>query len=457
MSSRDDRAKEALRWIAPAGRSIDAVNAIVAAPLLERQRWSWRTWWIAFAVSLALTGAMAISIAWLLIEGIGIFGNNTTVVWGFPIANYVWWIGIGNAGTLISAMLLLLRQHWRASINRFAEAMTLFAAVIAGIFPILHLGRPLYFYWLAPYPNTMALWPQWRSALIWDFWAISSYILFSLLFWYIGLVPDLATLRDRAKGTMARTLFGIFALGWRGSARHWHTLHIYHMTMACLGVPLVVSLHSVVGLDFAASLMPGWAETIFPPYFVVGAMYSGFTMVIVLAAAVRWGLRMQALITIEHFEVMAKMLLAASTIMTLSYCTEWFTAWYGGEGAERRLVVYAFTGDYRVLYWLMLVFNCVIAQAFWLPAARRSIAAVVIIGILINVGMWLERMTIVLNTLSHGYAVSMWRTYAPTLWDFLLLFGSLGFFALLFLIFCRALPVVSMHETRRLLSAEAQP
>ena len=457
MSSRDDRAEAALRWIEPAGRSIDAVNAIVAAPLLERQRWSWRAWWIAFAVSLALTGAMAISIAWLLIGGIGIFGNNTTVVWGFPIANYVWWIGIGNAGTLISAMLLLLRQHWRASINRFAEAMTLFAAAIAGIFPILHLGRPLYFYWLAPYPNTMALWPQWRSALIWDFWAIASYILFSILFWYIGLVPDLATLRDRAKTTIARTLFGIFALGWRGSARHWHTLHVYHTTMACLGVPLVVSLHSVVGLDFAASLMPGWAETIFPPYFVVGAMYSGFTMVIVLAAAVRWGLRMQALITVAHFEVMARMLLAASTIMTLSYCTEWFTAWYGGEDAERRLVAYAFTGDYRVLYWLMLLFNCVIAQAFWFPAARRSIATVVIIGVLINIGMWLERMTIVLNTLSHGYAVGMWRTYAPTIWDFLLLFGSLGLFALMFLIFCRALPVVSMHETRRFLSAEAQP
>ena len=456
MSAAADIPREGARWTLAAGRSIAAVNEIVSAPLIEHRRWSWRLWWIAFAVSLALTAVMLVSIVWLFEEGIGIFGNNTTVVWGFPIANYVWWIGIGNAGTLISAMLLLLRQRWRASINRFAEAMTLFAAAIAGIFPILHLGRPLYFYWLVPYPNTMFVWPQWRSALIWDFWAISSYILFSILFWYVGLIPDLATLRDRARSTIARTLFGVFALGWRGSARHWHTFHVYHTTMACLGVPLVVSLHSVVGLDFAASLMPGWSETIFPPYFVVGAMYSGFTMVILLAAVVRWGLRMQALITVAHFEVMAKILLAASVIMTLSYASEWFTAWYGGEPAERRLVAFAFAGDYRTLYWLMLIFNCAIAQAFWFPAVRRSILAVVVISQLINVGMWLERLTIVLNTLSHAYAPSAWHLFSPTIWDFLLLFGSLGFFALLYLIFCRLVPVVSMHETRRLLSAEAE-
>jgi len=448
--------REAERWTEAGARSIDAINDIVSAPLIARGRWTWHAWWIAFAISLALTMVMAVTVVWLFATGIGVFGVNTTVVWGFPIANYVWWIGIGNAGTLISSMLVLMRQHWRASINRFAEAMTLFAAAIAGLFPILHLGRPLYFYWLVPYPNTMALWPQWRSALIWDFWAISSYLLFSILFWYVGLIPDLATLRDRARAPLVRTLFGIFALGWRGSARHWHTLHVYHTTMACLGVPLVISLHSVVGLDFAASLMPGWSETIFPPYFVVGAMYSGFTMVIVLAAAVRWGLRMQALITVEHFEVMAKILLAASVVMTLSYAAEWFSAWYGGEVAERRLVAFEFTGDYRLLYWFMLLFNCAIAHAFWFRAARRSIAAVVVIAIFINVGMWLERLLIVLNTLSHGYAVGMWRLFAPTTWDFLLLFGSLGFFALLYLIFCRVIPVVSMHETRRLLSAEAQ-
>jgi molybdopterin-containing oxidoreductase family membrane subunit len=445
------------RWTKPQARSVEAINALVSAPLLERRAWTWRWWWIAFGISLALTIVMAVAACWTLAEGIGVFGMNTTVVWGFLIANYVWWIGIGNAGTLISSMLLLMRQHWRASINRFAEAMTLFAAAIAGLFPILHLGRPLYFYWLAPYPNVQDIWPQWRSALVWDFWAIASYILFSILFWYVGLIPDLATLRDRAKGRIARTLFGIFALGWRGSARHWHTLHVYHVTMACLGVPLVISLHSVVGLDFAASLMPGWSETIFPPYFVVGAMYSGFAMVIVLAAAVRWGFRMQSIITLEHFDVMAKMLLAASVIMTLSYVTEWFQAWYSGEPAERSLLAYQFTGDYSVLYWAMLVCNCVVAHAFWLRGVRRNIAAVVTIGIVINIGMWLERIAIVWNTLSHDYAKSMWRVFYPTIWDYLLLLGSLGLFALLYLILCRFVPVVSMHETRRLIAAEAEP
>ena len=260
------------------------------------------------------------------------------MVWGFAIADYVWWIGIGNAGTLISSMLLLMRQQWRASTNRFAEAMTLFAAAIAGIFPIIHLGRPMYFYWLTPYPNTMTVWPQWRSALIWDFWAILSYILFSIIFWYVGLIPDLATLRDRARSRIrgARST-ARFALGWRGSARHWHAYETLHLALACLGVPLVVSLHSVVGMDFAASLMPGWQETIFPPYFVVGAMYSGFAMVVCLAALVRWGFRMQGLITIAHFDVMAKVMLAASIIMGLSYATEWFNAWYGGERADRSL------------------------------------------------------------------------------------------------------------------------
>lgn len=457
MSASSDRLPaKAERWLTPEGRSLDAINELVSAPLIERDKWNWRTWWIAFAISVALTLLMMVSASWLFAAGVGVWGINTTVVWGFAIANYVWWIGIGNAGTLISAMLLLMHQHWRASINRFAEAMTLFAAGIAGLFPIMHLGRPLYFYWLVPYPNTMALWPQWRSALIWDFWAILSYILFSLLFWYTGVIPDLACVRDRAKTKGARFWFGVFALGWRGSARHWRLYHVYHTTMACLGVPLVITLHSVVGLDFAASLMPAWSETIFPPYFVVGAMYSGFTMVILLAAAVRWGFSLEPLITVEHFEVMAKILLAASVIMTASYATEWFGAWYSGEHAERSLVVFEFTGHYRAFYYTMLFCNCFIAQVFWFRAARRNIAIVVIVGIVINLGMWIERINIVWNTLSHGYAQSMWRMFYPTFWDFLLLFSSLGFFAFLYLLLCRLAPIVSMHETRRLLSREAE-
>jgi Ni/Fe-hydrogenase subunit HybB-like protein len=444
------------RWVLPQARSYEMLTELVSAPLLHSEKWSWRSWWIAFAVSLALTAIMLVSASWLLARGVGVWGVNTTIVWGFAIANYVWWIGIGNAGTLISAMLLLMRQPWRASINRFAEAMTLFAAGIAGLFPILHLGRPLYFYWLAPYPNTMAVWPQWRSALIWDFWAILSYILFSILFWYVGLIPDLACLRDRAERKKSAVRFGAFALGWRGSARHWRLYHVYHTTMACLGVPLVVSLHSVVGLDFAASLMPGWSETIFPPYFVVGAMYSGFAMVVVLAAAVRWGFGLQSIITLDHFEVMAKVLLAASMIMTASYLTEWFAAWYGGDPNERSLVLFEFFGHYRILYYAMLLCNCIVAHAFWLRAARRNIALVVVVAIVVNIGMWLERINIIWNTLSHGYAVSMWRVFHPTFWDYSLMFGSLGLFTFLYLILCRIAPVVSMHETRRLLPPEAQ-
>jgi molybdopterin-containing oxidoreductase family membrane subunit len=450
----EEAAAEPARWTLPNVRTLETVNALIASPLLDRSLWTWRVWWIAFAISLALTGGFLIAIFLVFDRGIGIWGVNTTVVWGFAIADYVWWIGIGNAGTLISAMLLLTRQKWRASTNRFAEAMTLFAAAIAGIFPIIHLGRPMYFYWLTPYPNTMTLWPQWRSALIWDFWAILSYILFSILFWYLGLIPDLATLRDRARTKAPAVIYGALALGWRGSARHWHAYENLHLALACLGVPLVVSLHSVVGMDFAASLMPGWQETIFPPYFVVGAMYSGFAMVVCLAALVRWGFRMQALITVSHFDVMAKVMLAAAIIMGLSYATEWFNAWYGGDRADRSLLVFQFTGAYAPLFWTLLLCNVVIPQAFWFAAVRTSIIGVFVIAVLINVGMWLERILIIWNTLSHDYTLSMWRLFIPTIWDWITTLGSLGLFALMYLVFVRLVPVVSMHEVRRLVAEE---
>ena len=445
---------ERVRWTLPNARSLEAVNEIVTAPLYQRGLWTWRLWWIGVAVSLVLTAAFLLAIFFIFTRGIGIWGVNTTVVRGIAIADYVWWIGIGNAGTLISAMLLLMRQKWRASTNRFAEAMTLFAASIAGIFPIIHLGRPMYFYWLTPYPNTMTLWPQWRSALIWDFWAILSYILFSILFWYVGLIPDLATLRDRARNKLPAMIYGALALGWRGSARHWHAYETLHLALACLGVPLVVSLHSVVGMDFAASLMPGWQETIFPPYFVVGAMYSGFAMVVCLAALVRFGFRMQGLITLAHFDVMAKIMLAAAIIMGLSYASEWFNAWYGGEHANRSLVVFEFTGAYAPMFWVLLLCNVVIPQAFWFAVVRRNVVTVFVIAILINIGMWLERILIIWNTLSHDYAVSMWRLFLPTAWDWITTFGSLGLFALMYLVFVRLIPVVSMHEVRKLVDEE---
>ena len=450
----DPRSEPEERWTTPEGRDFDTINELITAPLLQRGSWSWKAWWIGFLISLALTLNMLVCIVWLFMKGVGVWGVNSVVVWGFAIANYVWWIGIGNAGTLISSMLLIARQKWRASTNRFAEAMTLFAASIAGLFPILHLGRPLYFYWLTPYPNTMTVWPQWRSALIWDFWAILSYILFSIIFWYVGLIPDLATVRDRAKGGFARGFYGALALGWRGSARHWHRYEILHLTLACLGVPLVVSLHSVVGMDFAASLMPGWQETIFPPYFVVGAMYSGFAVVVCLAALVRWGFRLQPIITSEHFDVMAKIMLAASIIMGLSYCTEWFNAWYDGERADRSFIVFELTGAYAPLYGALLFCNVAAPQAFWFPAIRRNILAVFVIAVIINIGMWIERILIVWNTLSHDYLPSSWRLFIPTIWDWLLLFGSLGLFALMFLLFVRIFPAVSIHEVRGLVQEQ---
>ena len=432
----------------PPGATYSDIVARVADPLIGAR--AGRTWWMAFAVAGALTLLMLVCIAWLLIEGVGVWGINTANVWGFAIANYVWRIGIGNAGTLISSLLLLTRQSWRASINRFAEAMTLFAAAIAGLFPILHLGRPYLFYWLAPYPNTMNLWPQWRSALIWDFWAILSYILFSIMFWYIGLIPDLATLRDRAKSHTAQLIYGAFALGWNGSARAWERHDSVYRAMAALAVPLVCSVHSVVGLDFAASLMPGWEESIFPPYFVVGAMYSGFAMVVTLGVLIRWGLSLQEIVTVEHFDAMAKFLLLGASVLGLSYATEWFMAWYSGEHAERSLVAFFFTGAYAPLYWTMLFCNVLVAQVFWFRPMRRNIAVVFAIAILINIGMWLERILIVWNTLTHHYMPSLWRVFIPTAWDWLLLAGSLGFFAFLYLIFCRLVPTVSMHEVSRL-------
>ena len=453
---RQEAPPEAVRWTLPCARSLDTVNKLVTAPLLKREEWTWRAWWIGVAVSSVLTAAFFIAVFVVLSRGIGVWGVNTTVVWGFAIADYVWWIGIGNAGTLISSMLLLMRQKWRASTNRFAEAMTLFAATIAGIFPIIHLGRPMYFYWLTPYPNTMTVWPQWRSALIWDFWAILSYILFSIIFWYVGLIPDLATMRDRAHTKWRSAIYGALALGWRGSARHWQAYETLHLALACLGVPLVVSLHSVVGMDFAASLMPGWQETIFPPYFVVGAMYSGFAMVVCLAALVRWGFRLQGLITMAHFEVMAKVMLAAAAIMGVSYATEWFNAWYGGDRADRSLLVFEFTGSYSVLYWALLLCNVAIPQAFWFAAVRRSVIAVFAISVAINIGMWLERILIIWNTLSHDYTLSMWRLFLPTVWDWITTIGSLGLFALMFLVFARLIPVVSMHEVRKLIDAEGE-
>ncbi|WP_370638440.1 NrfD/PsrC family molybdoenzyme membrane anchor subunit [Aurantimonas sp. VKM B-3413] len=409
-----------------------------------------RIWW--FLTGAAFLGVVVfiIAVTVLLTRGLGIWGVNTTQVWGFAIANYVWWIGIGNAGTLISSMLLLTRQRWRASINRYAEAMTLFAAGIAGLFPIFHLGRPWLAYWLAPYPNTMTLWPQWRSPLVWDMFAIGSYILFSIMFWYTGLIPDLATLRDRARGRFAKVGYGVFALGWQGSSRQWKNYNAYYYAMAAMGVPLVVSVHSVVGLDYAATLMPGWQETIFPPYFVVGAMFSGFAMVVTLTIPIRWGLGLQSVITIDHLDAMAKILLLGAVVMGTSYGTEWFLAWYSGNEIERAFVAFEFTGPYAWLYITMLVCNCLSPQVLWFRPMRRSVVVMFVVGVLVNIGMWLERVLINVNTLAHGHLPSSWTLYIPTVWDWAMLVGSFGIFCFLFFLFARFIPAASIHEIREL-------
>ncbi|HZZ63212.1 MAG TPA: NrfD/PsrC family molybdoenzyme membrane anchor subunit [Roseiarcus sp.] len=435
-------------------RAIDdrAITDIVCEPLL---RPAGKGWWIAFIICSAGTLALIYGIHLLFTVGIGIFGNNTSVVWGFPIANYVWWIGLGNAGTLISSLLLLTRQSWRATISRFAEAMTLFAVSIAGLFPIFHLGRPLYFYWIAPYPATMHVWPQWRSALVWDFWAVLSYLTFSVVFWYVGVLPDLATARDRSRGAWQK-VYGVAALGWRGSARHWRHYHRLQISLAALATPLVCSVHSIVGLDFAASLMPGWREPIFPPYFVVGAMYSGFALVVLLAATITYGLGLQALITARHFEAMAKIILMASIVMGLSYLSEYFAAWYGGHPEDRGMVAFEFTGAYWQVYAGMLFCNVIAPQILWFPRMRASLAVIIGVSFAVLVGMWLERILIVWNTLSHTFMPSMDRVFFPTWWDWLFLFGPMFFFAWLFLLFCRVAPVVPMFEARELRHKEAE-
>lgn len=435
------------RWIAAERLSDRRITEVIAGPVFAP---AGRRWWIALALTVPFVLWTLIALVVLFTRGIGAWGVNTTIVWGFAIANYVWWIAIGSGGTLISSILVLTRQNWRSSVNRLAETMTLFAVAISGVFPIIHLGRPAYFYWMAPYPNTMGVWPQWRSALIWDFWAILSYLLFSILFFYVGLLPDLGTMRDRAKTRTGQVLYGTFALGWRGSARHWRVYKRLHFTLAAMAVPLVTSVHSIVGLDFAASLMPGWQESIFPPYFVVGALFSGFAMVLLVAALIRWGLHLQTIITIDHFEAMAKIILTGSILMTYSYASEWFMAWYSGEHTERSLVAFIFTGHYAPLYWALLVCNCLLPQTLWLRAVRRSVIALVAISLLILVGMWLERILIIWNTLSHDYMPSLWRVFRTTFWDWSFLFGPIGFFAFCFLLFIRLVPAVSMHETRRL-------
>jgi len=387
-----------------------------------------------------------------------LWGVNVPVAWGIDILNFVWWIGIGHAGTLISAILLLLRQRWRTSINRFAEAMTLFAVLCAAIFPVIHTGRPwLAAYWLFPYPNAMTLWPNFRSPLIWDVFAVSTYGLVSLIFWFTGLIPDLATFRDKATHPVLKKVYGILAMGWRGSARHWSRYENAYLILAGLSTPLVLSVHTVVSFDFASSVLPGWHATIFPPYFVAGAIYAGFAMVLTLTIPLRALYNLKDFITMRHIENMAKVMLVTGLIVVYGYMSEAFFGWYSGNELERFMLKNrTYYGPYAWSYWLLLLCNFLVPQLMWSKRLRNNVAVVFVVCMFINVGMWLERFVIIVTSLHRDFLPSSWEMYYPTVWDFLTLFGTIGIFVTLIFIFVRVLPLISIFEMRTLLP-EATP
>ena len=409
-------------------------------------------WMFGFGISFLLLMGLLYAVSYLFAVGVAIWGINIPVAWGFAIVNFVWWIGIGHAGTLISAILLLLRQKWRTSINRFAEAMTLFAVACAGMYPMLHLGRPWLAYWLLPYPNTMNLWPQFRSPLVWDVFAVSTYATVSLMFWFVGLIPDLATLRDRARNRAAQIIYGVMAMGWRGSAVHWRRYELASLLLAGLATPLVVSVHTVVSFDFAVAIVPGWHSTIFPPYFVAGAIYSGFAMVMTLAIPIRYYYKLEDFITMRHLENMAKILLATGLIVAYGYMMETFGAFYSGQMYEKYMMLNRMGGPYAIVYWMLIAFNIAVPQLLWFPRIRTNVLALFAISLVVNVGMWLERFVIVVTSLHRTYLPSAWGMYSPTGWDWLTFAGSIGLFLTLLFLFVRFLPLISIFEMRQLVS-----
>ena len=441
----ESRSENLAPVIAP-GHTFATITDKVTSVVLTRH--TPLAWYACLAVALAVAGMLAASLTYLVVKGIGIWGNNQPVGWAFDITNFVWWIGIGHAGTLISAILLLFKQTWRTSINRFAEAMTLAAVACAGIFPLMHTGRPWLAYWLLPYPNTMGLWPQFRSPLIWDVFAVSTYGTVSLLFWFTGLVPDMATLRDRAQSKGTRRIFGVLSLGWRGSARHWHRYEMAYLLLAGISTPLVLSVHSIVSFDFAVSNLPGWHATIFPPYFVAGAIYSGFAMVMTLAIPLRKFYHLEDFITMRHIHNMTKVMLVTGMIVAFGYANEAFFAWYSANPYEAFMMSNRMTGPYGVFYWTLIAINAVMIQLFWFRKVRDNIALLFVLSLLVNVGMWLERFVIIVTSLHRDFLPSSWDMYAPTRWDFAMFTGTIGLFLSLFFLFIRFLPALAMFEMR---------
>jgi Ni/Fe-hydrogenase subunit HybB-like protein len=428
-------------------RSDAALTDRLLSPIWTRSR----AWWLLFALSGALAALFVVAAGYTVAVGIGVWGNNIPVAWAYAITNFVWWIGIGHAGTFISAFLLLLNQRWRASVNRFAEAMTIFALVNASLFPILHLGRPWFFYWLVPYPSTLGVWPNFKSSLPWDVAAIATYFTVSLLFWYLGLVPDLAAARDRAPGRVRRMIYGVFALGWRGSDEQWREYRVAYTLLAGLATPLVISVHSIVSLDFSIAQLPGWHSTIFPPYFVVGAIYSGLAMLLVLLLPVRRIFGLYDVITERHLDRIAKLLLATGSMLAYSYICETFIAWYSADQFERYTYLFARPfGPYARIYWSMTVINVLTPQLFWFRRLRTSVPVLFVASLLIWIGLWAERFVIIVTSLNRDFLPSSWHLYAPTWVDWSLLVGSVGLFCFLFLAFLRWVPFVPVSEVKRL-------
>jgi Ni/Fe-hydrogenase subunit HybB-like protein len=407
-----------------------------------------RAWYIAFVFALGLLGLFGGSVGWLFWNGIGTYGNMIPVAWGFPIVNFVFWVGIGHAGTLISAILFLLRQNWRTGINRFAEAMTIFAVICAGSFPGIHVGRPWLPYWMFPIPNQMGMWPQFRSPLEWDIFAVGTYFTVSLLFWYMGMIPDFATIRDRATTTTRRLIYGFLAMGWRGSSRHWHRYERAYLILAALATPLVLSVHSVVSFDFATAQLPGWHTTIFPPYFVAGAIFGGFAMVVTLAVPARQLFGLKRIITVWHIELMNKIILATGMLVGYAYAMEFFISWYSGAIYERFAFTNRLFGNYAWAYWTMITCNVITPQLFWFKKLRTNVWVSFGVGVVVNIGMWYERFVIICTSLARDFLPGAWGYYVPTVFDYMTLAGSFGLFFTLFLLFCRYLPMVAMSEVK---------
>lgn len=432
------------------GLSSESVTAKVSGTVLKRPL---KLGWLGgFGIAFVLLTLFNLAVGWLLICGVGIWGINIPVAWGFAIVNFVWWIGIGHAGTFISAILLLLHQEWRTSINRLAEAMTIFAVSCAAVFPLLHLGRPWVFYWLLPYPATTALWPQWRSPIVWDVFAVGVYLIVSIIFWYIGLLPDLATLRDRAQHRWIALVYGVAALGWRGSAGHWKRYETAYLLLAGLATPLVISVHSVVSFDFSVGIVPGWHSTIFPVYFVAGALFSGCAMVLTLLIPVRVAYGMEAFITIRHLENSAKVMLALGLMVAYGYTSEIFMSWYSDDPFNWATTRDRIFGPYWPVFWLLMLCNVAVPQALWFKRVRTNPALLFLIALLVNVGMWAERYEIVITSLHRDFLPSAWGMFHGTWWDWATLAGSGGLFFCLLFLFMRLLPMISMSEMRALVS-----